>query len=548
MASDPERTLVVAGAVYTMDPGQPLVTGVLVEAGRVLAVGDATRLRRRYPGAERVSVPGIVTPGIIDAHVHARELGSQRSRADLTGVDDVGEMVARRRAHRTAHPHGGDWLLGAGWDEGAWASRGYPDRAALDAAFPDTPVALLSLHGFAGLFNGEALARAGLLESPVTVSTGEAGREPEDGGAPAGKLLRRPDGTPTGVLLGALQQRVTDVIPPPSVEVRAQWIEEALEVLLAAGVTTVHEAGVTAEDLPAWMLLWSQGRLPTRARLLLDGNDPALVDAFEDIRAGQDPPGGRLRVLGFKVFYDGSLGSRTALLHAPYHDEPGSHDAIERLSLPEVRALAARAATMGAQLAVHAIGDRANDNVLDVIEQELGASAPSARWRIEHAQVVSPTFFSRAASLGVVASMQPSHAVGDARWAPDRLGLERLTRAYAWRTMLDAGVPLIFNSDLPGEPWRPEQTLAFAVTRDGAALEVPFEPEQSVTPSEALTAMTATSGWASFEEGQLGMLTPGAVADFVVWDVDPTSVSTGPTPASIVQVWLDGQRVETAVR
>ncbi len=521
-------------SVVTMDETTPRAGGLLIRDGRVAGLGADAGEALGLPDAcvRTESLDGAtIVPGIIDGHVHVRELGMDAIKVDLVGVEDMEEIVTRLQA---AHPDPGpgEWIIGQGWDEGAFASAGYPDRAELDDAFPTNPVALESLHGFAGIYNGAALALAA-----VDANT----PDPE-----GGTILRRKDKSPTGVMLALAQGLVNRVVPEPTVAQRKQAIVAGLETMAAAGVTSVHEAGMSADDVEAFVSLADEGALPIRVYGMLTGNDAALMDTWF-ARGPLEHPSGMLTIRGIKVFYDGSLGSRTAVLAKPYADAPEHAAPAERISPAQIEALGRRAAERGFQMAVHAIGDEGNRRVLEAFGSALAAhSQLDHRWRIEHAQVVDEDFFDTAAAMGVVASMQPSHAVGDSKWAEDRLGRERIGRAYAWRSMLDAQIPLILNSDLPGEPWQPMQTLYFAVTRknlDGAP-EGGWYPEQALTVEEALRAMTVTSAYASFAEDELGSLRVGHRADFVVLSANPLEIQADALlKIDVRQTWVDGARV-----
>jgi len=534
-APQPDETpplLVHGGVILTMDETAPEAEAMAVREGRIIAVGAEDELRARFPKSVNYDLKGrTVLPGIVDSHVHVCELGLDRLKADLTGVASVAEMIDRLRA-RYPEPSPGEWLIGQGWDEGVWASRGYPDRAKLDEAFPDNPVALASLHGFAGFYNGAALTRAGVDRETA---------DPE-----GGRILRRDDGAPTGVMLALGQGLVDRHIPQADIEALKNAILEGLWTLAAAGVTSVHEAGMDAARVRAFRELAEAERLPIRVYGMLNGNDAALMDDWF-ARGPLIDGNAMFTVRAIKVFYDGSLGSRTALLAQPYADAPEEAAMVERISPETLRQLAERAATLGFQMAVHAIGDEANDRAMTLFETVMDRHHISDhRWRVEHAQVVPPDFFRRAANLGVIASMQPSHAVGDSKWAEDRLGPERIARAYAWRDFLGGRAPLILNSDLPGEPWEPRHTLYFAVTRMNLDGQPPggWRPEQSLTVAEALRAMTAAGAHAAFQEDAIGRLTPGLFADFIELDRDPRSVA----PAAlkdlrVERVWLAGEPV-----
>jgi predicted amidohydrolase YtcJ len=421
-------------------------------------------------------------------------------------------------------------LIGQGWDEGAFASRGYPDRAALDAAFPDNPVALESLHGFGGFYNGKALEIAG-----ITADT----EDPD-----VGDILRREDGSPTGVMLTLAQDLVNQHIPKPSQDKLEEAILAGLTEMAQAGVTSIHEAGMTPEDVTAFKALAEKDDLPIRVYGLLDGNNSDLMNRwFADGIA--DDPDDWLDIRGIKVFYDGSLGSRTALMAEPYSDKPDAARPTERIAPMTLQDLANRASKTGYQMAVHAIGDEGNNRTLGIYENALSGQT-DARWRIEHAQVVLPDYYERAARLGVYSSVQSSHAVGDSAWAEDRVGPARIKNAYAWRKILGAGAELMLNSDLPGEPWTPMETLYFAVTRkklDGTPPQG-WYAEQALSVDEALKAMTLTNAYGAFQEDMIGSLEVGKRADFVVLDKDPTQIE--PSQLKDIKVkmtWVDGKPV-----
>jgi hypothetical protein len=472
-------------------------------------------------------------PGFIDSHVHVRELGMDAIKANLVGTTSVAEMVTRLQ-QKFLNPVPGEWLIGQGWDEGAFASWGYPDRAALDVAYPDNPVLLESLHGFAGFANGRALQLAG-IDSKTP--------DPE-----VGQILHRDDGVPTGVLLTLAQALVVDHVPAPSLAQIKQAIVAGLKLMAGAGVTSIHEAGMTATDVEAFMALADAGQLPIRVYGLLNGNDAALMQHWFE----QGPlirEDGMLAIRGIKVFYDGSLGSRTAVLAAPYSDHPELANPTERITPALVRKLADQAVAKGFQMAVHAIGDEGNDRILNLYGDALqNYSGQDHRWRVEHAQVVLPNYYARAADLGVISSMQSSHAVGDSGWAEDRLGPTRIAYAYAWQKVLAAGGHLMINSDLPGEPWTPAETLYFAVTRqklDGTPAGGWYADEALSLP-QALHAMTLAGAYGAFQENLLGSLAVGKAADFVLLDNNPLLVpATELTQLKVLATYVNGKPVLT---
>ena len=507
-APDPVPATLFTNATFVTLDG-PAPDAIRVEAGRIVAMGAADAIGEN---ATIVDLGGAtVIPGVVDSHVHVRELGMDALKVDLVGAETVEAIVERIRAQRPDSAPG-DWIVGQGWDEGAFAdyqgTGGYPDPSLLSEAFPDNPVALESLHGFAAMANARALEIAG-----ITADT------PDPQG---GTILRRDDGAPSGVLLTLSQALLLEHVPAPTQSQREQAIIAGLTRMAAEGVTSVHEAGMSAEDVAAFRALAERGALPIRVFGLLNGNDAALMEAWFE-SGPLDDPDDRLDIGGIKVFFDGSLGSRTAMLHEPYSDRPDAAHPTARIHLDAIDTLAIRARDEGFQMAVHAIGDEANDCIVASYELRLAQFPYDHRWRIEHAQVVSEDFARRAAELDIIASMQPSHAMGDSAWAEDRVGPERIRRAYSWNTFIEAGVPVIFNSDLPGEPWTPMQTLHFATTRttlDGTP-QGGWYPDEALDRESALRAMTLDGAHAAFQDDTLGSLSIGKWADFAVLSDNP---------------------------
>lgn len=532
-APEDNITVYYNAQIITMDAAQPEAQAIAVKDNSIAAVGSPSELETLYPTAKRIDLGGgAVLPGIIDSHVHVRELGMDRLKADLVGVKNIDEITARLTAHYPS-PTPGEWLIGQGWDEGYFASIGYPDRAKLDAAFPNNPVALESLHGFGGLYNGAALAAAGVNEDTPN--------------ATRGKIMRRESGDPTGVMLNAAQALVNDFVPPRSDTQVEAAIIAGLNEVSKVGVTSIHEAGMTAQDVRAFQALAARGELPIRVYGLLNGNDKDLMSEWFAKGITNDPDDW-LDIRSIKVYYDGSLGSRTAMMRAPYSDKPEAASPSERMDPQDIRALGDKAAKHGFQMAVHAIGDEGNDRTLAAYE---GALAPypaqDHRWRIEHAQVVLPDYYDRAAGLGVLSSVQSSHAVGDSAWAEDRIGPERIKNAYAWQKIRGSGGRIMLNSDLPGEPWTPMETLYFAVTRKRLDGTPPggWYADEALSSQEALMSMTSENAYGAFQEAKLGSLMPGKWADFVVLDKNP--LSTAPDEIKDIKikaVWVAGKQIK----
>ena len=344
----------------------------------------------------------------------------------------------------------GQWIQGWGWDEGKWAAS-YPTNAALSRATPDHPVILVGLHGFASWANARALALAGITR---------ATKDPE-----SGQLVRDArTGEPTGILTNQAQKLVTQHIPPLSADQIKQAIALAAAECARHGLTSVQEAGVSAAMIEAFRQLIAEGRLPLRVFVMLDGADRALIERWL-ARGPESNPRHRLTIRSVKLFADGALGSRGAALLEPYSDQPGTKGVVTTPA-PAIYNLTKRAVAKGFQVATHAIGDAANREVLDVYERVLRETgAKDARLRIEHAQVVDRADIPRFARLGVIASMQPTHATSDMPWAEKRVGPKRIAGAYAWRSIQATGAHLPLSSDFPGETLNPFHGMYAAVTR-----------------------------------------------------------------------------------
>ncbi len=526
-----EGILFHGGTILSSSGSKASHDAMLIENGIIVALGSSNELKKTYPQAKLVPLQGkTVLPGIIDSHAHVAELGADSLYADVSNCQSVEEMIQVLKAFYP-QAKAGTWLLGQGWDEGVWGSRGYPDRQLLDQAFPQNPVKLESRHGFAAFYNAEALARGGINRQRANPT--------------GGTILRRADGEATGVLLTLAKKLVDQHIPPLSLDQEQSAILKGLQTMASAGVTSVHEAGINRQRLPAWEDLARRGKLPIRVYGLLDGNDPALVaDAVKRGFYQTDDTFFTLR--GFKVYYDGSLGSRTALLAKPYSDRPLEAKMTERIPLASIRALAEKVSPQGFQLAVHTIGDAANRNIIELY-REIRKKFPQLdlRWRLEHAQVLDPQSIKDIAQLGLIVSMQPSHAVGDSKWAEERLGADRIRYAYAWRSLLDAGARLMLNSDLPGEPWTPRETLYFASTRKTLAgkPEKAWYPSESLTVAESLKAMTEEGAYGEFAEHRLGQLRVGYQADFVITDRNPLTLPPDQLKdLQILETWVAGKR------
>ncbi len=511
VSSEPTRpddaVLYAADRVRTLAAEQPVARALVVRWGKVAAVGTRQELQVAYPGVRVVELRGAtIVPGLVDAHAHLASLGKSLSTLSFVGTSSVEEILQRARS-APKESHAGEWLVGRGWDQNAWprGQRDFPTRQQLDALFPRTPVYFTRVDGHAAWVNSEALRRA------------DVGRTTPD--PPGGRIIRDRSGEPSGVLVDNAMELVSKKMPAPTDEQRRQRLRAALEKCASVGLTAVHDAGT---DVPTLMLLrqWdSAGTLPLRIYAMALGNEAgAQVLPETGIIEGK-----LLTFRTVKFWLDGALGSRGAALHAPYSDEP----AQKGLLLIEPAELERRARVLmehGYQIAIHAIGDRANTLALDILGRAAAeAKVENRRNRIEHAQILRHEDIPRFAQLGIIASMQPTHATSDMIWAEQRLGRERIAGAYAWKSLLDAGVNLAFGSDFPVEDSNPLLGLYAARTRQDAKGH-PLDgwlPEQRLGGEPALRAFTIGAAYAAFAEEARGMLRPGMDADFVALSVDP---------------------------
>jgi predicted amidohydrolase YtcJ len=526
-----EVSLLSPARIHTGDPDRPMAEAMAWDAqGRLLVLGSERELAKRYPSARRIDGGGRdVVPGLIDAHAHLMNLGFSLLRADLRGATSKQEIVARLLAFEATLPPGA-WLQGRGWDQNTWPEKDFPTAADLDEAFPERPVWLERIDGHAGWANSAALRQ---------VERDLAGDWQPEGG----RILRQ-HGRATGVFIDAAENLVNAVVPAPDDALRTRALERALQVAVENGLTGVHDMGVSLPVLGLMRRFADEGRLPLRVRAYADGDSAALAALCA--MGPYEHANGRLSMRGVKFYVDGALGSRGAALLEDYSDEPGHRGLL--VTEPDAYARAVqKARDCGLQPASHAIGDRGNRIVLDTYAAALGNNVGSDhRWRVEHAQVVAPSDIPRFASLGLIASMQPTHATSDMPWAEARVGAVRLYGAYAWQRFRAVGVPLALGSDFPVESVDPRLGLYSAVTRSDLS-GMPaggWLPDQKLTPAQALEGFTAGAAHASFEEAELGRLAPGYRADFVVLEGDPLSVPASELPTlRVLSTWVDGEPV-----
>jgi len=491
--------IVAAGADQQPHPGW----AVYVLDGLVHEVGPAREVRANHPFARLVDTSGAtVLPGLTDAHGHLYGLGLAIDTVDLVDTSSYDEVLARVKSGAAATP-AGEWVLGRGWDQNHWPVKEFPTFAALDAAVSDHPVWLRRIDGHAGLANSAALRAAG-----VTATT----PDPE-----GGRIIRDASGAPTGVFVDAAMSLIDDKVPAPSFELRKRRVLASAEKIAANGLTEMHDAGADAQTIQAVRELIDEKRFPIRAYIMVSDDDTQLRQWFAS--GPLIDYGHHLTVRSVKLYADGALGSRGAAMLAPYSDDPRNSGLM--LARPDhIADVARRALAAKFQVNTHAIGDRGVRNVLD--SYELAGVKPADRFRIEHFQVVAPGDIARTARLGVIASMQPTHATSDMEWAERRVGPERIKGAYAWRTVLSSGARLALGSDFPVEQVSPFFGIYSAVTRQDHAGNPAggWRASEKLTLAEAVRGFTSDAAFAAFEEGSRGTIEPGKLADFTIVEGD----------------------------
>jgi len=534
LAAEPADLVLQGGVVITLADDLPRAEALAVKGGRIAAVGSDAQIAAWIgPKTRVIALQGrAVLPGFIEGHGHFFSLGASRQQLDLASATSWEEVV-QRVAEAARRTPAGQWIVGRGWHQGKWKQppsphvQGYPVHEALSRVTPDHPVLLRHGTGHMLLANRRAMELASIdqwLDQPVA----------------GGEILRDEAGRPTGVFrenagrpierayATSRQQRTAD-------ERRAELREQArlaAAECLRYGVTSFQDAGTSLAEVEVLQELAEAGQLPVRLWVMLGEGNQVLRRALPQVRR-VEAADGFLTVRGIKRLVDGALGTHGAWLLAPYDDLPGSIG-NNTLPLAELDETAELALAHGMQLCVHAIGDRANREVLDLFERvwaRHGAVGQQLRWRIEHAQHLDPADIPRFARLGVIASMQASHAPSDGPFVVARLGLRRARLgAYAWRALLDSGALIVNGSDVPVEPLDPRISLVASVTRRMADGEA-FFPEQAMTRREALLSYTRWAAYAAFEEQVKGTLAVGKYADLVVLNRDPTTLLPQEWPA-----------------
>lgn len=532
IAIGPDGKIVHFGALMIDDEGkvEKLIQGRYQEPEY-----KPKKPKRGQPWPERPKGPSFkldaggktLIPGLIDAHGHVMGLGLSLITLDLSDTKSLAEAQAKIRAYAQENT-GRKWIIGTGWNQETWGLGRFPTAAELDAAVGDIPVWLERIDGHAGWANSAAIRAAG-----VSATTK----------APAGGRIEMAAGKPAGVFVDKAMDLIQRVVPAPAPKDRDNALEKAQRALLAVGITGIADMGTSIEDWQAFRRSADRGALRVRIMSYAYGLDNMVMIA------GPEPTpwlyDDHLRMGGIKLLLDGALGSRGAWLKADYSDAPGQRG-LPMIPSTQLRNIMSRAAMDNFQVAVHAIGDAANGEILDAIQEMSDTYSGDRRWRVEHAQIIDPADLPRFARYGTIASMQPVHETSDWRMAKARLGEARLKGAYAWKTMLDNKVPLAFGSDVPVESPNPLPGIAAAMSRQDARGEPAggWMPEQKVSFEAALDGFTRQAAFAGFAEKKFGSLVPGQRADFLLID---RNIETASPPdirgTQVLETWINGKRV-----
>jgi predicted amidohydrolase YtcJ len=514
--------LVVNAKLYTVDPSGAGGTAFAVHNGRFVAVGESAALTARYRALHTIDAGGkAITPGIIDAHCHFYGLGQNQQIVDLVGTKSYQEVLDRVVAFNDEKPTA--FIRGRGWDQNDWEVKEYPTKEALDALFPNTPVALERVDGHAYLVNQAALDLAGIHNNTVV----------------SGGSIEKKGGVLIGILVDNPMALVDAVMPVPSISDKITALKDAERIAVSYGLTTVNDAGLNRDIIEIIDSLQKTGDLKIRLYAMVS-NSKENLDYFLPKGIIETP---RLRVGSIKVYADGALGSRGATLKEAYSDRDG-HFGSMVTPIDEIEALAKRLAETDYQMNTHAIGDSANIAVLRAYTTALKGKKDK-RWKVEHAQIISLEDFDYF-STGIIPSVQPTHATSDMYWAEDRLGAKRMQGAYAFKTLLNKAGTIALGTDFPVEQVSPFLTFLAATARQDTA-EFPkggFQVQEALTREETLKGMTLWAAHSNFQEMERGSISVGKMADFVIYNTDMMVIPLSEVPkVTVQQTYIDGQLV-----
>ena len=505
------------------------------DQGRIIAVGGSADVAGKAKNARRIDMQGrTVLPGLIDAHGHVFGLGQQLTQLDLFSTTSLEQALKFIGDYARANPNHA-WIRGRGWNQENWKLGRFPTAAELDAVVSDRPVWLERVDGHAGWANRRALALAGITKTT-----------PDPVG---GKIVRDANGEATGVLVDAAQELVAKVLPQQTEAEGRVMLDRALQEIARVGLTSVHDAGIGVGEDRLYRAYADQGKLTARVYAMIGGTDKDF-DELSKNGPLKEYGKGMYALRSVKLYSDGALGSRGAALIKPYSDEPHSHGLLF-FNMAQMDAKMAKAMRKGYQVNVHAIGDAGNRQILDIYKKELGVpksgkGGANARHRIEHAQVVTLDDIPRFKTLGIIPSMQPTHATSDKNMAETRVGPERIKGAYAWRSFLHQGSRIACGSDFPVEAPNPFFGIHAAVTRQDAQGQpvAGWYPNQAMSLKEAFRCFTLDAAYAGHQENSLGSLEAGKQADFIVIDRDLFRMPTYDIhKTGVLETWVAGKQV-----
>lgn len=529
-----QADLIVHNAtIYTVDEIFSVAEAMAIRDGKIIAIGPEREILNKYSAKEKIdAMRRPVYPGFIDAHCHFLGYGESLQKVDLTGTKSFEEVLERvidfsnNFPVKSANPEPVEgWITGRGWDQNDWEVKQFPDKTILDSLFPQTPVFLKRIDGHAALANTEALQRAGISASTVI----------------PGGIIEIKNNEPTGILIDNAVDFVEKKIPVFSKEQKIKALAEAQQNCFAAGLTTVSDAGLFLNDVFLIDELQKSGRLKMRVYAMLDGNNPDSLKKYLEIKPFKTE---RLNVRAFKLYADGSLGSRGALLLEEYSDKPG-HYGLPINTREYLMETAKMLNERGFQMCTHAIGDSANRMMLNIYAEVLKGTNDK-RWRIEHCQVVHPDDLKKFSEYNIIPSVQPTHATSDMYWAEERLGKERVKKAYAYKELFEQNRMIALGTDFPVENISPLKTFYAAVFRkdEKGYPEEGFQIKDALTREEALRGITIFAAIAGFEENEKGSLEPGKFADFVILDTDIMSAAPEQVlRVKVLNTYINGEKV-----
>lgn len=514
--------LVTNAKVYTVNEKFEVAEAFAIKAGKILEVGTSERISEKYTAINNFDAQGqTIVPGLIDAHAHLYNLGIGLQSVNLVGAKTKEEALERIVNFQKEKQV--SFIYGRGWDQNDWPVKEFPNKEDLDVLFPDTPVALSRIDGHALWVNSKALAMAG-----ITVDTKMDGGE-----------VVLENGTPSGIIIDTPMRLVFNIMPRTSMATSINALREAEAVCTSLGLTTINDAGLDREIIDLIDSLQQAGAMKLKVYAMAS-NTPENLDYYLNKGILKTD---RLHVRSIKVYGDGALGSRGAALKAPYSDKD-HHFGAMITDETELEALAMRIEKAGYQMNTHAIGDSANVSVLRAYKKAL-AGKEDARWKIEHAQIVSLEDFNEF-SKNIIPSVQPTHATSDMYWAEDRVGSERIKGAYAYKTLLNKAGIIALGTDFPVENVNPMYTFYAAVARKDLA-EYPengYRIEESLTREETLKGMTLWAAYSNFEENEKGSIEVGKDADFVILDTNIMECPESEIPnTGVVATYINGEEV-----